>query len=149
MRCAIFTRVSTEEQATEGYSISLKRKDSLFCERPRLGDYRLLYRRGFIRKNTKRPELQRMIEHIEKTIDCVLVYKLDRLTRSVLDLYKPAGDFRKHNCKFRVLLKFYDTTSAIGRLFTMSALPMGTRKYRGTYSSRPTREKSDKKICFC
>ena len=122
MRCAIYARVSTEEQATEGYSISAQKKRLAFLRSPRLGDYRLLYRRGFIRKNTKRPELQRMIEHIEKDIiDCVLVYKLDRLTRSVLDLYKLLEIFEKHNCKFKSATEVYDTTSAIGRLFiTMS-----------------------------
>ena len=94
-----------------------------------------------------------MIEHIEKDIiDCVLVYKLDRLTRSVLDLYKLLEIFEKHNCKFKSATEVYDTTSAIGRLFiTMSAATctMGTRKYRGTYSSRPTRESQTRKICFC
>ena len=48
-----------------------------------------------------------MIEHIEKDIiDCVLVYKLDRLTRSVLDLYKLLEIFENIIVSSRVLLKF-------------------------------------------
>ena len=75
-----------------------------------------------------------MIEHIEKDIiDCVLVYKLDRLTRSVLDLYKLLEIFEKHNCKFKSATEVYDTTSAIGRLFiTMSRdLHNGNEKISG------------------
>ncbi|WP_412758910.1 recombinase family protein [Metabacillus fastidiosus] len=65
-----------------------------------------------------RPNLKRMIKHMEQgLIDCVLVYKLDRLTRSVLDLYKLLEIFDKHNCKFKSSTEVYDTTSAIGRMF--------------------------------
>ena len=50
-------------------------------------------------------------------IDIVLVYKLDRLTRSVLDLYKLLQEFEKYNVKFKSATEVYDTTTAIGRLF--------------------------------
>ncbi|MEN3134527.1 recombinase family protein [Bacillus albus] len=124
MRCAIYARVSTEEQATEGYSISAQKKRlTSFCEAQDWDIIGYYVDEGLSAKNTKRPELQRMIEHIEKgIIDCVLVYKLDRLTRSVLDLYTLLEIFEKHNCKFKSATEVYDTTSALGRLFiTMSA----------------------------
>ncbi|WP_066231869.1 recombinase family protein [Metabacillus fastidiosus] len=73
---------------------------------------------GISAKDMNRPNLKRMIKHIEQgLIDCVLVYKLDRLTRSVLDLYKLLEIFDKHNCKFKSSTEVYDTTSAIGRMF--------------------------------
>ncbi|MGH0487434.1 recombinase family protein [Bacillus mycoides] len=124
MRCAIYARVSTEEQASEGYSISAQKKRlTSFCEAQDWDIIGYYVDEGISAKNTKRPELQRMIEHIEKgLIDCVLVYKLDRLTRSVLDLYTLLEIFEKHNCKFKSATEVYDTTSAMGRLFiTMSA----------------------------
>ncbi|MGM7722164.1 recombinase family protein [Metabacillus sp. Hm71] len=66
----------------------------------------------------KRPELKRMLKHIEQgLVDCVLVYRLDRLTRSVIDLYKLLEIFDKYNCKFKSATEVYDTTSAMGRMF--------------------------------
>src|SRR6476659_1229053 len=59
-----------------------------------------------------------MISHIEEGfIDVVLVYRLDRLTRSVLDLYKLLDIFEQNNCKFKSATEVYDTTTAMGRLF--------------------------------
>ncbi|WP_429991941.1 recombinase family protein [Metabacillus fastidiosus] len=73
---------------------------------------------GISAKDMNRPNLKRMIKHIEQgLIDCALGYKLDRLTRSVLDLYKLLEIFDKHNCKFKSSTEVYDTTSAIGRMF--------------------------------
>lgn len=66
----------------------------------------------------KRPELKRMLKHIEQgLVDCVLVYRLDRLTRSVIDLYKLLEIFDKFNCKFKSATEVYDTNSAIDRMF--------------------------------
>ncbi|MCK9905999.1 recombinase family protein, partial [Frankia sp. Cpl3] len=47
----------------------------------------------------------------------VLVYRLDRLTRSVLDLYQLLEEFDRYDVKFRSCTEVYDTTTAIGRLF--------------------------------
>ncbi|MES1052030.1 recombinase family protein [Bacillus thuringiensis] len=119
MRCAIYTRVSTEEQASEGYSISAqKNRLTSFCEAQDWDIVGYYVDEGISAKNTNRPEPKRMIEHIEKgLIDCVLVYRLDRLTRSVSDLYELLKIFDKHDCKFKSATEVYDTTTAIGRLF--------------------------------
>ncbi|PFE05081.1 recombinase [Bacillus cereus] len=119
MRCAIYARVSTEEQALEGYSISAqKKKLKSYCDAQDWDVVGYYVDEGISAKNTNRPELKRMIEHIEKgLIDCVLVYRLDRLTRSVLDLYTLLDVFEKHDCKFKSATEVYDTTTAIGRLF--------------------------------
>ncbi len=53
----------------------------------------------------------------ENMFDCVLVYRLDRLTRSVLDLYTMLNKFDKYNVKFKSATEVYDTTNAMGRLF--------------------------------
>lgn len=119
MRTAIYIRVSTEEQAKEGYSISAqKQKLKAFCVAQDWEIEGLYADEGISAKDTNRPQLQRMIKDIEQgKIDCVLVYRLDRLTRSVLDLYKLLEIFEKHNCKFKSATEVYDTTSAMGRMF--------------------------------
>jgi len=119
MRTAIYIRVSTEEQVNEGYSISAQRERLQAYTVSQNWDVVGFYvDEGISAKNTERPQLQRMISHIEEGfIDVVLVYRLDRLTRSVLDLYKLLDIFEQNNCKFKSATEVYDTTTAMGRLF--------------------------------
>ena len=89
MHTAIYARVSTEEQATEGFSIHAQ-KDKLtkYAESNDwiITDYYV--DDGISGKNlTERPEVTRLIEDVKSgKINNVLVYKLDRLTRNVKDL---------------------------------------------------------------
>ncbi|HHO1530841.1 TPA: recombinase family protein, partial [Staphylococcus aureus] len=62
------------------------------------------------------PALQEMLNEIDN-FDLVLVYKLDRLTRSVKDLLEILELFENKNVLFRSATEVYDTTSAMGRLF--------------------------------
>jgi site-specific DNA recombinase len=119
MTVAIYIRVSTEEQAKEGYSISAQReKLKAYCQVQDWSDYKFYVDEGISAKDTNRPQLQQMIQHIkEGLIHTVLVYRLDRLTRSVVDLYKLLEIFEKHNCTFKSATEVYDTSTAIGRLF--------------------------------
>lgn len=117
----IYIRVSTDEQADEGYSID--------AQRERLKAYALsqdwviqdsYIEEGVSAKNMDRPELKRLLndlkaDHSDHKI--VLVYKLDRLTRSVSDLHTLLDYFDRHQTKFRSATEVYDTTTAIGRLF--------------------------------
>lgn len=118
MRTALYIRVSTQEQL-DGFSISAqKRQLTAYCESQGWDIAGYYVEEGISAKDTKRPELQRMISHIKNDlIDCVLVYKLDRLTRSVLDLYNLLQIFEENDCKFKSATEVYDTTSAIGRMF--------------------------------
>ena len=119
IRVAIYIRVSTEEQAKEGYSIAAqKERLTAFAHSQGWDIFDFYIDEGVSAKDTERPELKRMLQDIEgKKLDIVLVYRLDRLTRSVLDLYKLLEVFQKHDVHFRSATEQYDTTSAIGRLF--------------------------------
>jgi site-specific DNA recombinase len=119
MKIACYLRVSTTEQSEEGYSISAqKNRLEAFCTSQGWDVVRWYVDEGISAKDTNRPELQRMLDGVrKKAFDVVLVYRLDRLTRSVLDLYSLLQELEKHNVKFKSATEVYDTTTATGRLF--------------------------------
>lgn len=119
MTVAIYIRVSTDEQVQEGFSISAQReKLKAYCKVHDWNDYKFYIDEGISAKDTNRPQLKKMLKHIKDgKIETVLVYKLDRITRSVRDLYTLLETFDKHNCTFKSATEVYDTGSAIGRLF--------------------------------
>jgi len=120
IKVAIYPRVSTEEQAKEGYSIK--------AQIEKLTNYALakdwtihdIYEDAG--KSGKdiigRPAMLRMIKDIEAgKIDVVLVFKIDRLTRSTKDLIDLVELFNTHNCEFCSLVESIDTHTATGRMF--------------------------------
>ncbi|TSB47156.1 recombinase family protein [Alkalicoccobacillus porphyridii] len=119
MKCAIYTRVSTEEQAKEGFSIrGQKERLDMFAQSQDWDIYDYYIDEGKSAKDIDRDELQRMLEDIANDkIEVVLVYKLDRLTRSVMDLYKLLEKFEANGCMFKSATEVFDTTTPTGRLF--------------------------------
>lgn len=119
MKTAIYIRVSTEEQVKEGYSISAqKQKLQSFCASQDWHIVGFYVDEGVSAKDMNRPELNKMMKAIKSgEVECVLVYRLDRLTRSVFDLYKLLEIFDQHQCKFKSATEVYDTTTAMGRMF--------------------------------
>lgn len=113
-RC--YMRVSTEEQAQSGYSLAAQReKLELFAQ---LQGYVIggWYRDdGVSAKDLNRPEFQRMMAEAGRG-DVILVYKLDRLTRSVRDLDELLRRFEQDGLHFRSVTEQFDTTTATGRL---------------------------------
>ena len=119
MRCAIYVRVSTQEQFDEGFSIpAQKERLRAFCMSQGWNIVTEYVEEGFSAKDTNRPQLQVMLDDLKRgQFDLVLVYRLDRLTRSVLDLYQLLKTFDENNVSFKSATEVYDTTTAIGRLF--------------------------------
>ncbi|MDG5787809.1 recombinase family protein [Evansella sp. AB-P1] len=119
MKCVIYIRVSTEEQVKEGFSIPAQRERlRAFCQSQGWEIVEEYIEEGKSAKDLERPNLKKLLKDIKrKEIDIVLVYRLDRLTRSVLDLYQLLKTFDKNNVAFKSATEVYDTSTAMGRLF--------------------------------
>src|SRR5690625_2242858 len=62
--------------------------------------------------------MQQLLHDIKLGVfDVVVVYRLDRMVRSVLDLHNLLGTFEKHNVKFKSVTEVFDTTTAVGKIF--------------------------------
>lgn len=120
MRIAGYGRVSTDEQVNEGYSLDAQREKMInFCKSQNDWELTEIYiEEGKSAKNLDRPELQRLLSDAQSgKFDVVLVYRLDRLTRSVSDLYELLRLFEEQSIKFKSVTEVYDTTTAMGKLF--------------------------------
>lgn len=119
MTVGIYIRVSTEEQAQEGYSISAQRERlKAFCIAQNWTEHKFYVDEGISGRSTNRPQFKKLMNDIEAGhINVLLVYRLDRLTRSVRDLHKILDHLEKFNCVFRSATEIYDTSTAMGRMF--------------------------------
>lgn len=119
MTVGIYIRVSTQEQAQEGYSIhAQKERLTAYCMAQGWTDFKYYVDEGVSAKDTNRPQLNTLMEHVEGgQIDMILVYRLDRFTRSVRDLYNLLETLEKYNCAFKSATEIYDTSTAMGRMF--------------------------------
>jgi site-specific DNA recombinase len=123
LRCAVYTRKSTEEglemefnsldaqrEACEAYIASQRPEGwSLLADRYDDG--------GFSGGTLERPALQRLIADIESSrIDIVVVYKIDRLSRSLMDFAKLVEVFDRNSVTFVSVTQSFNTTTSMGRL---------------------------------
>lgn len=80
------------------------------------GAYRVFQDKGYSGKNTDRPQFQEMIEYIRKNeVKRVIVYKLDRISRSILDFANMMEDFQQHGVEFVSCTEKFDTSTPMGR----------------------------------
>ncbi|MEM8726118.1 MAG: recombinase family protein, partial [Pseudomonadota bacterium] len=122
-RCAIYTRKSSEEGLDQSFnSLNAQREAceayvlSQACEgweaRPECYDDG-----GFSGGNTDRPGLQALLADIEAgRVDIVVVYKIDRLTRSLADFARIVEILEKHECSFVSVTQSFNTTGSMGKL---------------------------------
>lgn len=119
-KVAIYARVSTTNQAEEGYSID-GQIDSLekYCEAMGWDVYNKYIDAGFSGGSLNRPEMTNLINDVKNGLfDTVLVYKLDRLSRNVRDtLYLIKDVFNTNKIDFVSIQENIDTSSAMGTLF--------------------------------
>lgn len=119
MKSIIYVRVSTEEQAKHGYSIAAQiEKLEAYCKSQGWEVVESYVDDGYSAKDLNRPNFSKMMDRIKQgDINVLLVYRLDRLTRSVIDLYDILKTLDSYNCMFKSATEVYDTTNAMGRLF--------------------------------
>lgn len=117
-KVAIYVRVSTTSQAEEGYSIE-EQQDKLtaYCKIKDWSVYNVYTDGGFTGSNTRRPALEKLIKDAkDKKFDTVLVYKLDRLSRSQKDtLYLIEDVFIENDIDFLSLQENFDTSTPFGK----------------------------------
>ncbi len=123
LRCAIYTRVSTEHgldqefnsldnqrEAAEAY-VKSQSHEGWRCLPGRYDDG------GFSGGSMDRPALGRLLDEIRsKRVDVVVVYKVDRLTRSLADFAKLVELFDAHGVSFVSVTQAFNTTTSMGRL---------------------------------
>jgi DNA invertase Pin-like site-specific DNA recombinase len=123
-KCAIYTRVSTEEQA-ENPEGSIKNQEQRLREYIRLKNFGSTFGEiaevfsdpGVSAKDMNRPSFQKMLRAIErKEVNLILVTELSRLTRSMKDFSLLQDFFRTHGCEFLSLRENFDSSSATGSL---------------------------------
>ena len=118
---ALYIRVSTDRQAEEGYSIEVQRErlgayvESMFGKSA--AEKRLYIDDGYSGGTLDRPEMRRLIEDTQNgEITVVIVYKLDRLSRSQKDtLYLIEDVFLPRNISFISIQESFNTATAFGR----------------------------------
>ena len=146
VRCAIYTRKSTDEgldqefnsldaqrEAAEAY-IASQRGEGWECLPDHYDDG------GYTGGNMERPALKRLMADIEAgKVDCIVVYKVDRLSRSLLDFTRIIGTFEKHSVSFVSVTQQFNTTTSMGRL-TLNILLSFAQFEREIISER-TRDK--------
>lgn len=119
METGIYVRVSTEEQAQEGFSI--RAQEQKLKDYARIKDwsiYKIYIDEGISGKNLERPAIQELIADVKNAaVQNVLVFKIDRLTRSTADLIYLVDLFNEHDCAFNSLMESIDTQTASGRMF--------------------------------
>lgn len=115
---ALYVRVSTDAQREEGYSIEAQEEMlRAYCVSRGIKEYELYVDGGFSGSHIDRPAMTRLIEDIEKDrVSHVIVYKLDRLSRSQKDtLYLIEDVLLPHGVSFVSLNENMDTATPIGR----------------------------------
>ncbi|HDF4598084.1 MULTISPECIES: recombinase family protein [unclassified Mammaliicoccus] len=117
-RVGIYVRVSTEMQSTEGYSIDGQiNQIREYCNFNNFAVVDVYADRGISGKSMNRPELQRLLKDAkEGQIDCVMVYKTNRLARNTSDLLKIVEDLHKQNVEFFSLSERMEVNTSSGKL---------------------------------
>lgn len=118
MRVGIYVRVSTQEQAMSGYSIAEQTdRATKYCEAMRWDEHQVFTDAGYSGAYIDRPALQSLISAVRaKHLDKVIVYKLDRLSRSQKDTLMLIEDiFLANGCDFISISENFDTASAFGK----------------------------------
>src|ERR1035437_4324161 len=123
VRCAIYTRVSTDHGLDQEFNSLDAQYDaaSAYIKSQAHAGWTLIRSRyddgGYSGGSTDRPDLQKLLDDIRaRKIDVIVVYKVDRLTRSLTDFAKLVELFDAHSVSFVSVTQSFNTTTSMGRL---------------------------------
>ncbi len=120
----LYIRVSTGHQVKEGNSLEAQENElKKYCEYKGYKIRKTLIERGKSAGNTKRPEYQMLLTDVkEQKINAVIVKKLDRLSRSLLDFESFMKLAQENNVEFISIKDSFDTTTALGKAMLRIAM---------------------------
>ena len=139
VKVAIYTRVSTDDQAEEGYSLDAqKERLEAYCEAQGWDVVRTYVDDGYSGRTCKRPAYQRMMQERDEW-DVILVLKMDRIHRNSKNFMMMMEDLEKWGKKFTSMQEELDTSSAMGRFVVdiiqriaqLESEQIGERTYSG------------------
>jgi site-specific DNA recombinase len=123
VRCAVYTRKSTEEGLDQEFNSLHAQRESAeaYIKSQKHVGWVCLPRHyddgGFTGGNMERPALQRLLTDIDQgRVECVIVYKVDRLSRSLLDFARIMETFEKRQVAFVSITQQFNTATSMGRL---------------------------------
>ena len=123
VRCAIYTRVSTDQGLEQDFNSLDAQYDAsqAYIRSQAHAGWTLVRSKyddgGFSGGNTDRPALQRLLDDVRAgKVDIIVVYKVDRLTRSLADFAKLVELFDRHGVSFVSVTQQFNTTTSMGRL---------------------------------
>ena len=123
VRCAVYTRKSTEEGLEQEFNTLHAQRElaEAYISSQRQENWTILEQHyddgGFSGANLVRPAMQRLLADVQAgDVDCVVVYKVDRLTRSLLDFSRVIEILDKNEVTFVSVTQQLNTTNSIGRL---------------------------------
>jgi len=146
IRCAIYTRKSHEEGLEQAFNsldaqrlagenyIASQEHEGWVCLPTQYNDG------GYSGGNLERPALKKLLQDIkDDKIDCIVVYKIDRLTRSLLDFSKLIELLDEHKCSFVSVTQSFNTSNSMGRL--MLNVLLSFAQYERELTSERIRDK--------
>ena len=123
IRCAIYTRKSTEEGLEQEFNSLQAQREACesYIKSQKHENWQLLPTEyddgGYSGGNMERPALKRLLSDIKSgLVDIIVVYKIDRLTRSLMDFSKIVEVLDKHKASFVSITQHFNTTTSMGRL---------------------------------
>jgi site-specific DNA recombinase len=123
VRCAIYTRKSTEEGLEQEFNTLQAQREAAeaYIQSQKQNGWHTLAQSyndgGFSGASLDRPALKHLLEDIDaRKVNCVVVYKVDRLSRSLLDFARLLSLFEKRGVSFVSVTQEFNTTTSMGRL---------------------------------
>jgi site-specific DNA recombinase len=115
---ALYARISIDREESISIESQVAALHELCMQRGwSVADDAIFVDRGFSGKNTRRPGFQAMLSRVKRgEFGAVVVYKLDRISRSVSDLFATVDEFERNGCSFVASSQPFDTSTPVGKL---------------------------------